>query len=220
MAVHRKNVTFPVGEIQLEGLVGYDTKTKKAPGVVICHPHPQMGGSMDNNVVYALFDAFAERGYVAFAFNFRGAGRSGGHHEGGEGEINDVVGALDWLEGFERTRGCDLGFLGYSFGAWVGLQAVVRLGDRVKCAGAVAPPLGMYSFDFLEPYLGHFFFVLGDQDPFCQVENKGILMAGPEGKREGRVIVGTDHFFQSREKEAADYLCDGFLKVLPPAKTG
>ena len=215
MPVQRKNVTFPAGEIQLEGMVGYDRNTEAAPGVVICHPHPQMGGSMDNNVVHALFDAFVQRGYVCLAFNFRGAGRSGGSHEGGEGEMKDVEGALNWLKSFERTKDCDLGLLGYSFGGWVGLQTAVRLGDRIACAGAIAPPLAMYSFDFIDQYMGHFFFVLGDQDPFCPLEKEHSLLSGPEGKREGKVIAGADHFFWGREKEAALFLCERFLKALP-----
>jgi alpha/beta superfamily hydrolase len=197
-------------------MLGYDPDgSSKSPGVVICHPHPQMGGSMDNNVVYALFDEFAERGYVSLAFNFRGAGRSGGRHEGGEGEIKDVEAALNYLKGFERTKGSGLGILGYSFGAWVGLQAATRLGEEVGCTGAVAPPLAMLSFDFLDAFQGPLFFVMGDQDGFSPVNMKETLMKGPGGIREGKVIPGADHFFWGREKAAASYLCDCFLRCLP-----
>ena len=74
MTVQGRDVKIPVGEIFLEAKLGCDEQTSTGPGVVICHPHPQFGGSMDNNVVWALCDAFVERGYVAVAFNFRGVG--------------------------------------------------------------------------------------------------------------------------------------------------
>ena len=196
MSVFRTNVTFPVGEIQLEGVLGYHKNTEEAPGVVICHPHPQMGGSMDNNVVYALFDEFVEQGYVSLAFNFRGAGRSEGQHEGGEGEMKDVEGALQYLKALDKTGSSGLGLLGYSF--------------------AVAPPLGILTFDFIERYPGPFFFVTGDRDTFCPVEGQESLLRGPEGMREGKVISGADHFFMGQEKEAARYLCEHFRRWLPP----
>ncbi len=216
MSVFRTNVTFPVGEIQLEGVLGYHKNTEEAPGVVICHPHPQMGGSMDNNVVYALFDEFVEQGYVSLAFNFRGAGRSEGQHEGGEGEMKDVEGALQYLKALDKTGSSGLGLLGYSFGAWVGLRAALHLGDLIRCAGAVAPPLGILTFDFIERYPGPFFFVTGDRDTFCPVEGQESLLRGPEGMREGKVISGADHFFMGQEKEAARYLCEHFRRWLPP----
>ncbi len=214
MAIQRENVMIPVEDIQLQGIVGYDSNTETGPGVVICHPHPQMGGSMENNVVFALFDEFAKYGYVALAFNFRGVGRSGGSYEEGEGETKDVVGALNWLKGFSRTSGRDSGLLGYSFGAWVGLRAVMDT-DLVRCCGAVAPPAAFYSFDFLVQYPGPFFFVYGDQDNFCTQDYQATLMKGPAGKREGIVLPGTDHFFWNREAEAARFLCERFQQWLP-----
>lgn len=216
MPILRTNVTFQAGEIQLEGILGYDSGTDHAPGVIICHPHPQMGGSMDNNVVYALFDQFAGQGYVSFAFNFRGTGRSRGRHEGGEGEIKDVEGAVQYLEGLEKTKNHGLGLLGYSFGAWVGLRAALGLGDRIRCAGAVAPPTGILPFDSLEHYQSPFYFVVGDRDAFCSVEKQEDLLKGPAGKRGRKLISGADHFFLGREKEAAVYLCDRFRFWLPP----
>ncbi len=206
---------IPIGEIHLEARVGYNERAPSGPGVLICHPHPQFGGSMDNNVVWALFDEFTGRGFVTVAFNFRGVGRSGGRHEGGEGEIRDVLGTLDWLEGLPETKGHGLGILGYSFGAWVGLRAAV--GDvRVRCVGAVAPPVSMYSFEFLSELSSPLFVVSGDEDPFCASEMKDPLVAQAPGERHWEILRGTDHFFWNREKEAARYLCDAFARYLPP----
>jgi alpha/beta superfamily hydrolase len=214
MSIQRKNVTFASEEIQLEGVLGTPPQTQNAPGVVICHPHPQMGGSMDNNVVYGLFDEFVDRGFVALAFNFRGTGRSGGCHDGGTGEITDVLAALDTLRGFPETDDKRLGLVGYSFGAWVALQAAARAENLVRCVGAVAPPVEMLPFDFLNRYSGPLFFVWGDRDPFCPAEKAERLIEGFEPVRERKQIDGSDHFFLGRERDAASYLCDRFAPLL------
>lgn len=214
MMVRQRDVRIPVGEIHLEGKLGYDEETASGPGVLICHPHPQFGGSMDNNVVWALFDIFTQQGYVAVAFNFRGVGGSGGRHDDGEGEIEDVKGVLDWLEGLPETKGFGLGILGYSFGAWVGLRAAARE-ERVRCVGVVAPPASMYSFECLSQLRSPLFVVSGSQDPFCSPDQKDALFEVPRDDRDWKVLEGADHFFWNREQEAAQYLCDGFATHLP-----
>jgi uncharacterized protein len=45
---------------------------------VLCHPHPQHGGTLDNKVVQTLARAFVQLGYTALRFNFRGVGASAG----------------------------------------------------------------------------------------------------------------------------------------------
>ncbi len=215
MALQERNVKIPVGKIHLEAKVGCAGQTRAGPGVLICHPHPRFGGSMDNNVVWALFEAFAERGYVTVAFNFRGVGGSDGRHEDGEGEVQDVLGVLDWLEGLSETQGFGLGILGYSFGGWVGLRGAV-CDRRVRCAGVVAPPLAMYSFAFLNELASPMVVVSGREDPFCPVEGKEALCATLRNETSWKILEGVDHFFGGREKEAAQYLVDGFGRYLPP----
>ncbi len=215
MTGHVRDVKIPVGEISLEAKLGRDEQTSTGPGVVICHPHPQYGGSMDNNVVWALCDAFVERGYVAVAFNFRGVGSSGGRHEDGEGEILDVLGVLDWLEALPETKGFGLGVLGYSFGAWVGLRAATR-DARVRCVGAVAPPVAMYPFSFLKDLIAPLFVVSGSRDAYCPTEGKESLCSELPKEVNWKILEGADHFFGNCEKEAAGYLVDGFGRHLPP----
>nr|MCU0539985.1 alpha/beta hydrolase [Desulfobacterales bacterium] len=59
-------------------------------GVVVTHPHPLYGGDMDNPVVLAVCRAFRRKGFSTLRFNFRGVGGSGGHHDRGVGECDDV----------------------------------------------------------------------------------------------------------------------------------
>ncbi len=209
-----RDVRIPAGEISLQGKLGWSGRAAAGPGVLICHPHPQFGGSMENNVVWGLFNAFVERGYLTVAFNFRGVGSSGGRHEAGEGEVSDVLSVLDWLGQLPETRGFGLGVLGYSFGAWVGLRAAVR-DARVRCVGAVAPPVAMYPFSFLEDLEAPLFVVSGDQDAFCPPEGKKVLCSELSKEVRWTVLDGVDHFFWSREKEAAGHLLGGFAEHLP-----
>ena len=176
MTLIKKAVDIPVGDIMLEGMVGYKEKTKTAPGIIICHPHPQFGGSMNNNVVWALFEKFAVLGYVVLAFNFRGVGRSGGTYGEGKGEVDDVIGSVNWLTRFPQSSGTRLGLLGYSFGARVGLQAAAKE-PRIQCCGAIAPPLAMFSFDSMDQYERPTFVVSGKKDTFCPFDQTSELLA-------------------------------------------
>ena len=73
-------VRFRCGGLSLEGVVGLAEKSEPSPAVIICHPHPLYGGSMENNVVDSLFGAFSELSIIPFKFNFRGVGNSEGEY--------------------------------------------------------------------------------------------------------------------------------------------
>ena len=65
--------TGPAG--RLEGRF-HPAKQRNAPIAILLHPHPQFGGTMNNQIVYQMYYAFAERGFHVLRFNFRGVGRS------------------------------------------------------------------------------------------------------------------------------------------------
>ena len=79
---------------RLEGRF-HQSATRGAPIAIILHPHPQFGGTMNNQIVYHLYYAFAERGFSVLRFNFRGVGRSQGMFDHGAGELSDAAAALD-----------------------------------------------------------------------------------------------------------------------------
>src|SRR5688500_1502587 len=82
-------------------------KEPNAPIAIVLHPHPQFGGTMNNQIVYNLFYMFAERGFSVLRFNSRGVGRSQGVFDHGIGELSDAASALDWLQSLNReSRGC------------------------------------------------------------------------------------------------------------------
>jgi uncharacterized protein len=95
---------------------------------VICHPHPQQGGTMDNKVVQTLARAFLQLGYRTVRFNFRGVAASEGVWDDGQGEIDDALAVI----AAHRDPALPLALAGFSFGGYVASQAAARLPDDAK----------------------------------------------------------------------------------------
>ena len=114
---------------RLEGRF-HPAKQRGAPIAVVLHPHPQFGGTMNNQIVYNTYYTFAERGFSVLRFNFRGVGRSQGAFDHGQGELSDAASALDWAQSISpEARACWIA--GVSFGSWIGMQLLMRRpGDR------------------------------------------------------------------------------------------
>ena len=95
---------------------------------VICHPHPQAGGTLDNKVVQTLARAFIQVGWRSVRFNFRGIGASEGAWDEGVGEIDDALAVIAAY----RTEGEPFMLGGFSFGAFVASHAADRLAESAK----------------------------------------------------------------------------------------
>lgn len=109
---------------------------------VVCHPHPQMGGTMHTHAVYRIARAVRKAGGVTLRFNFRGVGRSAGHYDQARGEVDDTRSALAWLAA-ERPR-LPLVAAGFSFGAWM---AVLAGGRDPRVAGLLLSGVALRSAD-------------------------------------------------------------------------
>lgn len=128
---------FPGPEGRLEGRY-HAQAMPDAPIAIILHPHPQYGGTMNNRVVYNLHYAFHRMGFTVMRFNFRGVGRSQGEFDQGIGELSDAASALDYLQAMNpNSKHCWVA--GFSFGAWIGMQLLMR---RPEITGfiSVSPP--------------------------------------------------------------------------------
>ena len=107
---------------------------------VLCHPHPQHGGTMDNKVVQTMARAFVQLGWRAVRFNFRGVGASAGAWDEGRGEVDDAMAVIAAL----REPALPLALGGFSFGGYVATQAAARLAasgvavERVVLVGPAA----------------------------------------------------------------------------------
>ena len=102
---------------------------------VVCHPHPQHGGTMDNKVVATLARAFVQCGWRAVRFNFRGIGGSAGAWDEGRGEIDDALAVAAAL----RAPGLPLSLAGFSFGAYVASHVAAAVSpERLVLVGPAA----------------------------------------------------------------------------------
>lgn len=110
--------------------------------VVLSHPHPQFGGTMNNKVVTTMERTFQSLGYGTLAYNFRGVGLSEGDYDGGEGEQSDLVTVVNWLK--ENHDVEHLTLAGFSFGGYVCLKQCSALKADAICT--VAPAIGLYDF--------------------------------------------------------------------------
>ncbi len=197
--------------IQLEANLR-EPKIPPRGAVVICHPHPVYGGTMDNRIVYRAAKAAAAAGFAALRFNFRGVGRSTGSYDQGLGEKEDVVGAIDWMQ--SKHPELPLALIGYSFGAWVALQ----VGDsdaRITAMIGIAPPLDLYAMEFLTRNAKPSLFIVGTQDEFCSMENILQLQPHLPAATSMQILEGADHFFTDRTDEIERLISEFFLK--PPA---
>ena len=187
--------TGPAG--RLEGR--YQAPKKRgAPIAIILHPHPQFGGTMNNRVVYNLHYAFHSMGFTVLRFNFRGVGRSQGEYDQGIGELSDAAAALDYLQAM-NTNAKHCWVAGFSFGAWIGMQLLMR---RPEITGfiSVSPPANMYDFSFLAPCPASGLIINGSADRVAPPqdtvhlvnklhEQKGITITH-------EVVDGAGHFFE------------------------
>lgn len=154
---------------RLEGRY-HQSERQNAPVALILHPHPQYGGTMNNKVVYSLFSCFKDLGFSVLRFNFRGVGRSQGSFEDGPGELSDATIALDWLQSMNPdAKQCWIA--GYSFGAWIALQLLMRRPD-INNFIAVSPPANEKDFSFLAPCPANGLIVQGGID---EIDNPAMV---------------------------------------------
>ena len=199
--MREQTVTFRSGELLLEGLIAKPADGTRA--AVVCHPHPQYGGSMHNNVVEAMLEAMWSEQIVTLRFNFRGVGESEGSFDGGRGEAADAAAAIDFLgsrSGVSRAEGIAAG---YSFGALVGLRAGVEA-EWVSDLIAVAPPIGMMELDFLAGSGKRIALIAGDRDDYCPAPKLREICERLGSQARLKIIEGTDHFFSGFEEELAE----------------
>ncbi|MFH1381490.1 MAG: alpha/beta family hydrolase [Chloroflexota bacterium] len=194
-----KHVSFPCGDITLEGELQLPDGKGPFPGVVVCHPHPLRGGDMENNVVVAVCQALVAKSIAALRFNFRGVGNSGGTFGGGMSEQDDVKAALDFLATAPNIDLEKIGLAGYSFGAGVAL-AVALQDERVGRLALVALPLQNSGWKDLKNYNKPKFVIVGEADSFVSVEQIRQNLTATQYQ----IIPDVNHFWWGHEKAMAD----------------
>ncbi len=169
--------------------------------VVIAHPHPLMGGTMDNKVVHTLVRAFVLAGWRAVRFNFRGVGQSESAWDEGRGETQDMLAVVAHHLADPALRGLPLALAGFSFGGFVAASAHAALQDQAaQNAAAVAPSqLVLISpairFE-VPPVPAHTLVVEGEEDDVVPLAS--ILDWARPQNLPVTVVPGTGHFFHGQ----------------------
>jgi len=209
----------PTGPLEALLNAGADNATHAA---VVCHPHPLFGGTLHNKVVFHTMKALNSFGFPVLRFNFRGTGLSHGAHDQGNGEVDDVRAALDWLDAEYHLP---LVFAGFSFGAAVGLRAACA-DSRVRAVIGVGTPVGpvagdsevsrTYTFEFLQDCMKPKLFVSGARDQFGPRAKLEALVASASEPRKLVMIEGADHFFEGRLRELREAIETWVKKAIRP----
>ncbi len=192
----------PRGEedVLLEGVLHLPTDAKPPfPAVIVCHPDPRMGGTMDDVVVHACSRALIGRGTAVLRFNFRGVEGSTGEFDDGVGGVRDVLGALDYLRGRDGIDRDRIFLGGYSFGAAMALKALPEAGDVRGYAAVALPftgePAQREEFAFIEQTEAPLFVVIGEMDQYGSGEAIRRFLEDKQAEAKVMMIPQADHFF-------------------------
>jgi uncharacterized protein len=211
-SLHKINMKFtiPAGSVQLEATLRKPRNGVPRGAAILCHPHPLHGGTMHNRVIYRAGEAAMTAGFEALRFNFRGVGASTGSFDQGIGEREDVSSAVSWLE--KKSPDLPLALIGYSFGAWVGLQ--IGCNDpRIKALTGIGIPLDSYNFNFLCANRKPTLLIVGSQDQFCSQESFDLLARRLPDTSRALKINEADHFFADHVDQVQNLIADFFRNL-------
>jgi len=189
-------IVIPGPEGRLEAIYNKGSETT-SPLCLVLHPHPRQGGTMNNKLVYNTYQAFKKSNFSTLRFNFRGVGKSLGTYDNGVGELTDAAAALDWLQS-ENPAARATWIAGFSFGAWLALQLLMRR-PEISNFVAISPPASLYDFSFLAPCPASGLIIQGTEDKIVQEEFVKELFEKLNKQKnidiDYKKIIGADHFF-------------------------
>lgn len=210
-------VIFAGPEGRLEGRY-HPSDDPAAPCALVLSPHPKAGGHMDHRIPVAMFEQYKARGFSVLRFNFRGIGRSVGVYDNGQGELQDAAYALDWMQSFNQNAPFSW-VSGYSFGAWIGMQLLMR---RPEVAGFISMslPTNTYDFAFLAPCPASGLVTYGTRDSIVPHEDVDRVVEKIRVQKGTQIsthpIEGADHFYTNHLEPAMEVIDDYLDEHLDP----
>jgi hypothetical protein len=224
MEMIEEHVYFKSNGMKVEGIISYNENVLNPLAIILCPPHPHLGGNMENNVITTLASVFAEREFVSLRFNYRGVGKSESRFENiaelynyWEAVLNndeytdaldDASAALDFLESVTRSK--VVYAIGYSFGAMVAMMLSQH--TKINSLILISLPFGRFKIDLLAECKKPKFIVCADKDFATSIEEvkKGFLtMAEPKRLA---ILNECDHFYIDRENDIVNRIIE-FITV-------
>jgi len=175
----------------LETPAGADKDHVPACVAIVCHPHPQHQGTMQNKVVHMLARSMNELGIVALRFNFRGVGLSEGSYGEGVGEVDDLLATARYVR--QRWPEASIWLAGFSFGAIISAQSANKVGASRLIS--IAPAVNFLG-DLLDnkPTMP-WWIIQGDADELVPASEVTAWVESNQPGPELTVLPGADHFF-------------------------
>jgi alpha/beta superfamily hydrolase len=180
----------PTGK--LEALLEEPEDQEPRHAVLVCHPHPQHGGTMHNKVVYRIARGLRRPGAVVLRFNYRGVNLSEGKYDNGVGETEDARAALATLR--SRYPGLPFSLAGFSFGSRIILKLGCETAGSTRLI-AVGFPANLSDSQALGQCSVPRVFVASTHDQFSAVPAMEAYFAALEEPKELIWIEAPDHFF-------------------------
>lgn len=165
---------------------------------VVAHPHPLMGGTMDNKVVHTLVRAHVQAGWAAVRFNFRGVGRSAGVHDQGRAETDDLLTVLSHHRALPEYAQLPWGLAGFSFGGFVAARAAQASGQAQSPASLVlvGPATSRFEVPPVAGLAPVSLVVHGEQDDVVPLD--AVLTWARPQAMPVTVVPGVGHFFHGQ----------------------
>ena len=210
------NFQGPVGLIEasldLPDEVRHVPSSYRPRGIaLVAHPHPLLGGTMDNKVAQTLARTFAQLGYVTLRPNFRGVGATEGVHDDGKGEAQDLLAVIAWMkdpfswQGIKELEGhawpqlvdeLPLAMAGFSFGSYVSSYVVKELTEKNEAPERLIMVGSATSKWDVAPVPKDTIVIHGEVDDVIPLTS--VLDWARPQELTVQVIPGADHFFHRK----------------------
>jgi alpha/beta superfamily hydrolase len=191
----KTSIRGPAGE--LEAILESPGDAEINGVAVVCHPHPQHGGTMHNKVAHTLARSFVRSNFAVLRFNFRGTEGSEGVYDNGVGELDDALAALAWIRQ-QKVEG-PLWLAGFSFGAAIAVRAAVA--RDVDGLISVAPAIHRFAGNLDAQPDCPWLIIQGDEDELVEIDETVEWLDSLDPGPELLVVPGAEHFFHGRLHE-------------------
>ena len=203
-------MTLSAGEHIVQGAAGdlqlqVDTPAQpetQSPVVLICHPHPLYGGSLQNKVVHILAKGFNDNGLTTVRFNFRGVGKSQGEFDHGKGEADDVQIITEYIR--QQSVGDGIWLAGFSFGGYVAARAYQKV--KAERLLLVAPSVTLYDMNDINNIQIPWSVIQGSDDEVIEPEAVKAWLAIQQQAPTLHWLEGAGHFFHGRLNDLRDII--------------
>lgn len=189
------SIRGPAGE--LEAILESSGDAEINGVAVVCHPHPQHGGTMHNKVAHTLARSFVRSNFAVLRFNFRGTEGSDGVFDNGVGELDDALAAMAWIR--QQHAEGPLWLAGFSFGAAIAVRAAVA--RDVDGLVSVAPAIYRFAGNLDAQPDCPWLIVQGDEDELVEIDETVEWIDSLDPGPELLVVPGAEHFFHGRLHE-------------------